>query len=330
MENYSGKQPSLSRRRFLGTALLTGVAYTVCPVPSWGKADWLKRRYAKEVQIGAISYSFRQLPSSAEEVLGYLTTAGLNTVELMGYTAESFAGAPEGPERPPRGAQLNEQEKAEYDRARKAADEEIKKWRLAASMDKYRQLKKMYNDEGITIDILKLGNADWSDKEIDYAFKAAQAVGARGISFEISDEAAKRMGPFATKHKALVGMHNHTQVGDEGFSFDKPLSYSSYNMLNLDIGHYVAGTNQSPIPILEKYHDRISHLHLKDRKKGVNGGDNLPWGEGDTPIGEVLQLLQKEQYPISAMVELEYEIPEGSDVLTEVTKCAEFCRSALS
>ncbi|MEQ9442071.1 MAG: TIM barrel protein [Cyclobacteriaceae bacterium] len=330
MKDNTEKHSSLSRRRFLGTALASGVAYTLFPVPSWGKADWLKRRYAKEVQIGAISYSFRQLPSSAEEVLGYLTQAGLNTTELMGYTAESFAGIPEGPARPPRGVELSAQEKAEYDKARKAADEESRKWRLSAPMDKFKQLRKMYNDEGITIDILKLGNPGWTDEEIDYAFKAAEAVGARGISLEISDETARRMGPFATKHKALVGMHNHTQVGDEGFSFDTPLSYSRYNMLNLDIGHYVAGTSQSPIPILKKYHDRISHLHIKDRKKGTNGGDNLPWGEGDTPIGEVLQLLQKEQYPISAMIELEYEIPAGSDVLTEVTKCADFCHSALA
>jgi sugar phosphate isomerase/epimerase len=101
-------------------------------------------------------------------------------------------------------------------------------------------------------------------------------------------------------------------------------------MLNLDIGHYVAGTNESPIPVIEKYHDRITHLHLTDRKKGENGGDNVPWGEGDTPIREVLQLLQQKQYPITAMIELEYEVPEGSDVLTEVGKCVAYCREALS
>jgi sugar phosphate isomerase/epimerase len=117
-------------------------------------------------------------------------------------------------------------------------------------------------------------------------------------------------------------------VGEEGFSFDVPLSFSAYNMLNFDIGHYVAGTNASPIPIIEKYHDRISHLHIKDRKK--DNGDNVPWGEGDTPIGEVLRLLQKKQSPITAMIELEYDIPEGSDVLTEMAKCVNFCREALS
>ena len=36
-------------------------------------------------------------------------------------------------------------------------------------------------------------------------------------------------------------------------------------------------------------HDRITGLHLKDRR--INGGPNVPWGQGDTPIKEVLQLL---------------------------------------
>ena len=138
------------------------------------------------------------------------------------------------------------------------------------------------------------------------------------------------MAPFAEKHQMYIGMHNHTQVAEEGFSFDVPLSFSKYCMLNLDIGHYVAGLGTSPVPVIQKYHDRITHLHLKDRKSPENGGDNVPWGEGDTPIGDVLRLLQKEQYPISAMIELEYEIPEGSSVLEEIKKCVDFCREALS
>lgn len=321
----------MSRRRFLGTTAAAAAAYTI--LPGWGAVSGhpgagIRRRILEGVQVGAISYSFRALPGSAEEILGYLVQLGLGTVELMGGPAEAFAGAPESPPWPGRNA--TEEQRAAFRTAREAYAEEARQWRLSASMDRFEALRKMYNDEGVQIDILKLGEARWSDEEIDYAFRAAKAVGARGISFEISNEAAERMAPFATKHEMLVGMHNHTQVGEEGFSFDTPLSYSPYNMLNLDVGHYVAGASESPIPIIQKYHDRISHLHLKDRKKGVDGGDNVPWGEGDTPLRDVLRLLQKEQYPITAMIELEYEVPEGSDVLAEMVKCVEYCREALS
>jgi sugar phosphate isomerase/epimerase len=323
----SGTGFVMSRRRFLGTTAAAAAAYTMLPVAAFGRPGaGIRRRAVEGVQIGAITYSFRALPGSAEDILGYLVQTGMTTTELMGGPAEAFAGAPEAPPWPGRDA--TEEQRAAFRTAREAYAEEARQWRLSAPMDRFEALRALYNDAGVQIDILKLGEPRWSDEEIDYAFHAARAVGARGISFEISNEAAERMAPFATKHQMLVGMHNHTQVGEEGFSFDVPLSFSAYNMLNFDIGHYVAGTNASPIPIIEKYHDRISHLHIKDRKK--DNGDNVPWGEGDTPIGEVLRLLQKKQSPITAMIELEYDIPEGSDVLTEMAKCVNFCREALS
>lgn len=320
----------ISRRRFIGTTAAAAAAWTMMPVGARSFPAG-RIRDIEGVQVGAISYSFRALPSSAEDILGYLVKTGMTTVELMGGPAEGFAGAPEPPPWPGRRpSEMSEDERAAFERARRAYAEEAREWRLSASMDRFQELRRMYNDEGVEIDILKLGNGDWTDAEIDYAFNAARSVGARGISLEISDEAARRMGPFATRHEMLVGLHNHTQVGDPDFSFDAPLSYSPYNMLNLDVGHYVAGTDQSPIPVIKKYHDRISHLHLKDRKKGSSGGDNVPWGQGDTPLAEVLQLLKAEQYPITAMIELEYPIPEGSDVLAEMARCVEYCREALS
>ncbi|HET6569224.1 MAG TPA: TIM barrel protein [Rhodothermales bacterium] len=325
-----GEDGKISRRRFLGTTAAAAAAFSMTPFSSFASPGRAMGMDINGVKVGAISYSFRELPSSAEEILGYLVQTGLDVVELMGGPAEQFAGAPEPPAWPRRGTQLTDAQRADLRSAREAYAEAARKWRLSASMDRFEALRKMYNDEGVHIDILKLGDPRWSDEEIDYAFRAAKAVGARGISFELSNEAAKRMGPFATKHQMFAAMHNHTQVGEADFSFDIPLTYSPYNMLNLDVGHYVAGTSESPIPIIQKYHDRITHLHLKDRKKGTNGGDNVPWGQGDTPLREVLQLLRKEQYPITAMIELEYPIPEGSDVLTEVRKCVEYCREALA
>ncbi len=318
----------ISRRRFLGTS--AAAAWTVVPraVKGWPVAGTLR---AADVRLGAISYSYRELPSSAEEILDYLTQNGMTTVELMGGPAEVFAGAPESPPFPGRRmSEMSDDEVASLRQAREEYQEEVGAWRRSAAMDRFEALGEMYRDAGVEIDILKLGDANWSDENIDYAFNAARAVGARGISFEISAESAARMSPFAEKHDMIIGMHNHTQVGEDGFSFDPMLAHSPNAMINLDIGHYVAGTDASPVPVIRKYHDRISHLHVKDRRTGANGGDNVPFGQGDTPIGEVLRLLRDEQYPITAMIELEYPIPEGSDVLTEMDRCVEFCRDAIS
>ncbi len=308
---------TVSRRQFLGTA-------AAAVIPVWG----LYARPLKPV-IGAISYSFRQIPGSAEEILAYMQALELSAVELMGGPAEAFAGAPAGPAMPRNFREMSLEERREAGAARRAHGEQMKEWRVGASMDRFTELGRMYRDGGVDIDILKLGQPRWSDAEIDYAFNAARAVGARGVSFEISNEAAERMGPFATRHNLLTGMHNHTQVADESFSWDVPLSFSPNNMLNLDIGHYVAALGTSPVPVIRKYHDRITHLHLKDRRAPENGGANVPWGEGDTPIGEALRLLQTEGYPITAMIELEYDIPEGSSVMEEMKKCVDYCHAAL-
>jgi sugar phosphate isomerase/epimerase len=203
-------------------------------------------------------------------------------------------------------------------------------WRLSVSMDKYRALRKLYNDAGVNIHIVKfgnIGNANMTDGEIDYYFNVAKALGAKGITRELSEEAARRLGPVADKHKIMIGFHNHTQLTPT--TYDGPiLSYGKYLGINLDIGHYVAGTNESPIPLICKHHDRILSLHLKDRK--VNNGSNMPFGQGDTPVSLVLQLMKKEGWTFPADIELEYRVPEGSDAVAEVTKCVQFCRAALA
>lgn len=109
---------------------------------------------------------------------------------------------------------------------------------------------------------------------------------------------------------------------------DAILDLGQYIGFNLDIGHYVAGSKgKSPIPVLEKYHDRIVNLHLKDR---TADGGNVAWGQGQTPIKEVLQLMRKEKWTFPAEVELEYQIPAGSDAMKEVAKCVQYCKEALA
>ena len=99
--------------------------------------------------------------------------------------------------------------------------------------------------------------------------------------------------------------------------------------MNPDIGHYVAAGNPDPLGLIKAGHERISSMHVKARQKPENGKANLPWGEGDTPITEVLRLMRDRRYPFPATIELEYEIPEGSDPVTEVRKCLEYCKDAL-
>jgi len=128
----------------------------------------------------------------------------------------------------------------------------------------------------------------------------------------------------------IVAMHGHSKVDDPNEfatpdSFAAAMKMSKYFKVNLDIGHFTAG-NFDALSYIREHHADITNLHLKDRKK--NQGDNTRWGEGDTPIREVLQLLKKERWPIRAYIEYEYGGP-GTPI-EEVTKCLDYVKKALA
>jgi len=284
------------------------------------------------VQVGINApYSFRGMPGTADDILKYMLELGLNGVELRSQPVEGFLGAPVVPAAPRRNAPPLT---PEQDAARKQASEALQKWRLSLSTDRMKTFRKHYEDAGIPIGIMKFDGIDaMPDDVVDYCFTLAKTLGARYISCEIPVSRTKRLGGIAEKHKMMVGYHGHGNVTDpEAFgrpeSWEQAMSYSKYNGCNVDLGHFIAGNGYSPAEFIRKNHTRVTHVHLKDRKK--NQGPNMPWGQGDTPIKEFLQMMKKEKYDFQATIEFEYPTPPGSDVLTEIGKCVQFCKEALS
>src|SRR5262249_60525163 len=100
----------------------------------------------------------------------------------------------------------------------------------------------------------------------------------------------------------------------------------------VDLAHYVAGGNHAArtVQFLQKFHDRIASFHLKDRTTPEHGAKNLPWGTGDTPVKEILQTMKKNKWTMPATIELEYDVPAGSDAVKEVAKCLQYCRATLN
>lgn len=286
------------------------------------------------VQIGVITYSYRSLPTtSADDVLKYVVESGINSIELMGDVVERYAGIPESSLRPyPRDAKVSDQERATRNAELQEVAAQHREWRKAVSMDKFKELRKKFNSAGVDIHIVKFGGPDWSDEELDYAFKVAKTMGAMGICTEVGERAAQRLAPFAEKHKMYAILHNHGQPGEPGFSFDKLLSYGKNLKLNLDIGHYYGTTGKNPTELIERLHDRIATLHIKD-KTGPNNAEpntNREFGKGETPLKDVFTLLKKNpKWNIPCDIELEYTIPAGSDAVKEVKRCVEYCESLL-
>ncbi len=285
------------------------------------------------VQIGAITYSWRSMPSTPEDIIKYCQQSGISSLELMGNIAEDFAGAPAGPARPENFRELSDEEKAEFRMKLDEYGKKMSEWRInEASPEKYKELKAMFDEAGIHIHTVKFSPANWSDAEIDYAFESAKVLGAKGVTNEIGLEAAQRLGPFAEKHDMYAVFHNHGQPGDSTFNFEDFLVFSPNNKLNLDVGHYFGATGLHPNELIEKLHDRIYSIHLKDKTgKDADPADtNAPWGEGDTPLGDILNLIQMNEWDIYCDIELEYEIPEGSDAVIETGKCANYAKKLLA
>lgn len=280
------------------------------------------------VQLGTITYSYRSMPDqSGEATLRYIVDSGISAIELMNGPAEQFAGAPASGRRGGgRGQPLTPEQQAEQ----RAAAERLKQWRLSVSMDRYKALRTLYNDAGVSIYAFKLLDPAMSDEEFEYVFNVSEALGCTHTTLELPTDVAqlKRIGAFAERRKIYAAYHTHLQANMT--AFDQAFAVSKANMANVDLGHWVAGTGESPIPFLEKFHDRISSFHLKDRQTPANGAGNLPWGTGDTPLKEILQTVKRNGWTMPATIELEYEVPQGSDAVKEVSKCLQFCKDALA
>jgi sugar phosphate isomerase/epimerase len=303
----------LTRRSILGGA--AGLAtQAILPRRSFGAEPAKLNSVFNGVRVGCITYSYRGGADTAEYTLECLLKDGLSETELMDGPIRSYAGIASR-----RRGKTGDSPPPPIDADRPKVRE--------AQLVKCEQLRKLYNDAGVNIHIHKVPFGQ-TDDDIDFNFQIAKALGCKAITTERNDQLAQRLEPFAQKHKIWVAFHNHTNNIPTIESIDPLMQIGDYIGFNFDIGHYVAGTKgQSPIPVIEKYHDKIISLHLKDRNAS---GANLPWGEGQTPIKEVLQLLKQEKWPIYADIELEYKVPPDSSSVAEVAKCVQFCKRALA
>jgi len=281
---------------------------------------------------------------SAEATLQYILDTGVNAIELMGDPAESFAGKPANPvdtrsfyglmraKRDGKLSEAQEKEMAEMQTKLEAYNKEVAAWRSTVSMAKFEELRKMYNAAGVTIYAFKpnaFGKQN-TDAEINWGMRAAKALGASHITLEHpSDDAwTKKLGAMGGKHGIYVAYHGHEQQTPT--FWDVALEQSKFNAINLDLGHFVAAGNAAPLEFIKNKHNRILSMHIKDRQNPEHGKGNVLWGTGDTPIALALQAMRDNNYKFPATIELEYDIPEGSNPIDEVKRCLEFCRTSLT
>jgi sugar phosphate isomerase/epimerase len=317
-----------SRREF-GRLALAGLPMTVAFAQDSSKIN----SSFNGVRIGVQSYSFRSLP--LDDAIKAMAGIGIGECELFSGHVEPRIGPPPGarPPQSPTGAGSGEMTPEMREAMREAArkrQEETRKWRLSVPLDHFKDVRNKFDAAGIKLQAYNLSfNDNFTDDEIDRGFQMAEALGVTLVTASSTLSAAKRVAPFAEKYKITVAMHGHSNLTDPN-QFAKPESFaaalamSKYFAINLDIGHFFAA-GFDPVPYIEANHARITNLHIKDRKK--ENGPNTPWGQGDTPIKQVLQLLKEKKYDIPANIEYEYQ---GEDAVVEVGKCFQYIKDSLA
>lgn len=311
------------------------------------------------VQVGLnVPYSFgTRTAMTAEDILTRCVELGVSGMELRAQAIEKSLGLPDNlmlgpapsdyagararagdipgvtpvappatpaPSRGTAGGRMPQtpEELATY----KATAAELRKWRLAVSMSKAKDLRAKFDAAGVEIGIVKFdGIADLTDDELNYAFTLAKALGARAISGELSIPAAKRLGAAADRNQLFVAHHAH--LAGSPAIYEEVISHGKFAGMNLDLGHWVAGNYGSPLPFIAKHHARITHLHVKDRLK--DAGVNVEFGQGDTPVKEVLRAIRDHQWPIQAIVEFEIPMPPTQDRTPALLKALEYCKQCL-
>jgi len=297
-------------RREFGLLTLAGLA-----LPSRALADTI----VGGVRIGVQTYSFRELPrtpggDATAAIIKAMTETGLSECELFAPQIEPAGAA--------RGATSGEQQ---------AARKALRKWRLETPLDHFAGIRKRFAAAGLSIAAYNYSpNTSFTDAEIDRGFEITRALGACFITSSTTLAVARRIVPFAEKHQIVVSMHGHSNTTDPNEfatpeSFAAALKMSKHFKINLDIGHFTAA-NYDAVAYLREHHADITNLHLKDRKR--NQGDNVPWGQGDTPIVPVLQLLKKERWPVRAYIEYEHRGTAGP--VEEVRTCFDYVKRALA
>lgn len=294
---------------------------------------------AAEFPLGVATYSFRGLlrtpgRDNVDDVIQALQQVGVRQIELASANTEP-AGPNSGPAvpRPPSAYPdpVRTPSPAEVAAARLAVRNALRSWRLATPPSAHEAFRARFQSAGIDLFAYRVDyDASFTDEEIEVTFQQAKALGVSRIASLTTLSGARRLAPFAAKHGIEVALHNSPNRQDPDAvatpeSFRAALALSKSFRLNLDIGNFTAAGFEA-VAFLQENHGSLSHLQIKDRTR--NGGRNEQFGEGDTPIADVLRFVRDKRLAIPAFIEYEY-IGLGTPQ-EEVRRCLSFAKSALS
>jgi len=279
------------------------------------------------VQIGVAAYSYSTLPREGllDVILRSMTESHLGDCLLYAPATEPVALADKARPR------LRGRGPATPERA--AALEALRQWHLKVPLSNYTAIRKRFADAGLEIATYEPSFV-WPvmDEDIDKACQVTKALGAKYLAEAFTRSVAKRVAPISDRYGirvAFQGRPLNTADPDamsKPADFEEAFGYSKNFGGSIDTGDATAG-GWDVLKFIEDTHDRVFSLNLKDRTKA---GVSVPWGEGDSRLKEVLQLIRNRKYPIRCYIDCDYATAEGGSRLTDIQRCFDFAKTVLA
>src|SRR5262245_11860272 len=236
-----------------------------------------RRSVFSGVEVGVQSYTFRKF--TIDRLIAAMTSIGLTSLELwMGH--------------------LDPMKATEAD---------------------FKAVRRQLDAAGIRVNAYCANFPDGTtDEHLERAFRGARLLGTDVMTSSFEKPLLARVDERCRRHKIRLGIHNHW-LGDSWFKGDRSLNFegpadfldalkgrSEYLAINLDIGHFSAA-GYDPVAFFREHHRRIVSLHVKDRDRDA-AHTYTRFGQGATPIEDVLELARHVRYPYTANIE--YELDE--------------------
>ncbi|MEI9973083.1 MAG: hypothetical protein WDO73_14120 [Ignavibacteriota bacterium] len=197
------------------------------------------------------------------------------------------------------------------------------------TVDGYKAIRRKFDDAGIAIYGLS-GFPGSTAEELTRTLEIADVLGAELITLGITLPAARKIVPVVEKsriHVLIQGNPNMHPSNPDTIArpeqYDEALSLSRSYRLSFDIGDATGGGYDS-LKFVESHLDRTSLIYLKDRRKDRT---SVRWGEGDTPVAEVLRLIRDRKAPIRCYIDCDYKT---TDRPADVKHSFEYSKKALA
>ena len=303
--DYNPRMVTLSRRRF-GSMLVAGV-----PLASVTRAI---RAASPELLFGVTTSSFRDFTrvegkDNLDAVIRTLQSVSATHIDLAFANVEpappSVAPFMGGSNAYPRRVVLTPEQIAATNAEARTA---LRNWRLQTAAGYFEDVRRKITAARLTVHGCSLAwDSSFTDAEIEATFRQASLLGVGTISSPLTMTTAERLVPFAEKHRIAVAIHNQGDGNPRG-DIDTPqlaraLAMSPMFRAKLDIANLTA-SNRDAVAELRTLRSRLAYVVLRDRLR--NGGASQQFGEGDTPIREVLGVLADSEAQLPALVEYDY------------------------